>query len=163
MVYELHVFGLNLAAQGKMCPRPPSLTRKDADRLLSSLARSHASLEAVVVLARNHVEAFVAAPSGQKAVRAWVAQLRRVRPDLTEPALRGLHYHLAGEAAECHLGRVASGRLAATPAAAVGGIKAALGLAARCGTLGETLDGLFVRAMHPERAGSHPLPFGAAR
>jgi len=158
VLYELHVFGLNLSAVPAERRSALALTRPEAARVLRSLAGAHASLEAVVVRARNHVEAFVAAPLEEGAARAWARQLRHVRPDLLQAGCRPLHYHLCGPAAARHLALVARGGLAPNPDEAVRGVKAALGLAARCGTLGETLDGLFVRALSVPRAPRRQAP-----
>lgn len=159
VLYDLHVFGLNLSGMPDPQRRALALSRADTARLLRTLARMHPVLEVVVVRGSHHLEAFVAAPRGARAARAWIAGLRAVRPDLLAPALRPRHYHLAGAAAARHLGRVAQGQLAARPSSATDGVKAALGLAARCGTLGETLDGLFVRALGAaRRVRPEPVP-----
>jgi len=147
--YDLHVFGVNLSAapvgeRGRM-----RLSPGEVRKLLRSLATSHPTFEAVVVRARNHVEAYVAAPAGTNAVKPWVAHLKRHRPDLLQPQRRSLHYHLAGQAAESHLARLAAGHFATSSSGYLvsDGIKAALGVAARCGTLGQSLDALFLRAL----------------
>lgn len=146
--YELHVLGLNLAAVSVETRARLTLSRRDAVRMQRALAGLAPSMEAVVIRARHHCEAFLVAPHGANAVRLWVRVLRHVRPDLLEQAHRPLHYYISGSRARVHLNAVAAGRYApleqrgAMPA----GVKAALALAARCGTLGETLDGLFLNA-----------------
>jgi glutamyl-tRNA reductase len=149
--YDLHVFGLNLGTAPEVARREMRLTQGEVRRILTSLASAHTAIEAVVVRARNHVEAFVAAPAGSDAVRPWISHLRQHRPDLLHPERRALHYHLSGPAAEKHLAHVASGRFVRgrSSSTATRGLKAALAVAAHCGSLGRNLDGMFVRALAP--------------
>ena len=156
--YELHVFGVNLGSASERDRRSMRLSQREVRQLLHSMAAAEPTLEAVIVRARNHVEAFVLAPAGTNAVRPWVAHLRRQRPDLLHPQQRSYHYHLAGEAAESHLTRLATGTYAPSEAGDTvsEGIKAALGLAARCGTLGRALDHLFLRALALSLRNNHP-------
>jgi glutamyl-tRNA reductase len=151
--YDLRVLGLNLAAGWE--PTAPTLSRGEVARVLRGMAARHPAVEAVVLRARNHVEAYVAAPHGSQAVRALLLQIRRVRPDLLDARCRPYYYHLREERARLHLHDLAGGRYSSEAASSSvhHGVKSALGLAARYGTLGETLDGLFVQAL-----GASPAP-----
>jgi glutamyl-tRNA reductase len=157
--YDLHVFGLNLSGLGQGEREEVALTRAEIADVLEALAAGYPTVEAVVVRARNHMEAFLAAPSGTDLVRPWLALLRRFRPDLLHAVRRPLHYHLAGRAAQEHLLRIAAGRYAHEDAASSvhAGVKDSLALAAGCGTLGETLDGLFLSGLEAT-SGKAPRP-----
>lgn len=148
---DLHLFGLNLSSVPAGERGALDLSWEEVARVLRSFAEWYPGAEAVVVRARNHVEAYIAAPVGSDVVRAWVIQLRQFHPELLDRRHRGRHYHAAGSPAVAHLFRLAAGRYAVPEARCdvYTGLKAALAVAARCGTLGETLDGLFVRALEP--------------
>lgn len=151
--------GLNLASVGIEMRARLALSRRDAVRMQRAVAGIAPSLEVVVIRARHHCEAFLVAPHGDNAVRLWIRVLRHVRPDLLEQAHRPLHYYITGSRAFAHLNAVASGQYAPLEQRGVmpAGVKAALALAARCGTLGETLDGLFLNPSEAESVAS-PVP-----
>jgi glutamyl-tRNA reductase len=157
--YDLHVFGLNLSGTHQAEREKLALTRAQIANVLEALAAGYPTVEAVVVRARNHIEAFLAAPSGTDLVRAWLSVLRRFRPDLLHAGRRPLHYHLAGVAAQEHLLRIAGGRYAHEDATSSvhAGVKDSLALAAGCGTLGETLDCLFLNGLEAS-LGNAPGP-----
>lgn len=164
VAYDIHVFGLNLSAVPVQERESLMLSTQEVAGMLEAVAATHPALEAVVVRARNHTEAFLAAPLGHPALRPWILHLRRARPDLLGPERRPLYYHLSGDAARAHIAALAAGHYTPQEFAdsVQDGLKAALALAARCGTLGETLDGLFVRALlkAPATPATRPLPVG---
>ena len=150
---SIHVLGVNLAAapaadRDRLRPGP-----EDLEALLRRLAQEQPHLEVVVLRARNHIEAYLAAPAASRAVLTWLRHLCRVCPSLLLARARSLHYRLSGAAAAQHLFRLTCGHYAPAHAADAvrDGVKAALVQAAACGTLGETLDGLFVQALHAGR------------
>lgn len=146
-MYDLHVFGLNLSSVCEDEREDLAFSQHDVTRLLADMALCYPDIETVVIRATNHVEAFLAAHVGTEVVRPWVMQLRRFRPDLLEQHRRPLHYHLSGQAAHVHLNRLTAGHYARNAEAIAEGLKASLSLAARCGTLGETLDTLFLHGL----------------
>jgi glutamyl-tRNA reductase len=156
--FDLHVFGLNLSAVPDPQRAVMAPSRTDVARVLEALAHGYPEVEAVVVRARNHVEAFVVAPAGSDVVRSWISLLLRFRPDLLRRSHRQLHYHLSGPTAQVHLFRVVCGRYAQPESreSVSAGVKASLALAARCGTLGETLENLFLSGLSYGAAGQGP-------
>lgn len=148
--FPLHVLGLNVARLPEDEQAALRMSGPEAAHLLRGLAAAQPGLEAVVLRARNHLEAYLHAPAGTDAPRLWLRHLGRARPDLLLAQRRGLHYALAGPAAARHLFGFVCGRFARCPhdPRLQRGVKRALGLAAASGTLGEVLDGLFLQALH---------------
>lgn len=148
--FPLHVLGVNVARLPEDERFALRMSGAETAWLLRDLAAAQPGVEVVVVRARNHLEAYLHAPAGADAPRLWLRHLCRVRPDLLLAQRRGLHYALSGATAARHLFAFVCGRFARQPddPRLQLGVKRALGLAAASGTLGELLDGLFLRALH---------------